>query len=128
MSDINLATLSLDELKEQARILGISLKGGFSEDTLREKIQAVLDGDSEPAPVKAAPKKKDTVTIVIAESDTDTQPVYVGLNCKSYRIKRGVEVEVPKGVADILAGAKRKVVRNNGEVREVQSYPFQIVG
>ena len=37
MSEINLYNLSIDELKEQARILGIAIRGNPSADTLRER-------------------------------------------------------------------------------------------
>ena len=43
MSDVNLYNLSLDELKEQARILGIAIRGNPSADTLREKIRNAVN-------------------------------------------------------------------------------------
>lgn len=128
MTDVNLLALSLDELKEQARILGVSLKGGMSEDTLRERIQAALDGDTEDKPKEVAkPKSKDVVTIMIAEDENDRQPVFVGVNGKSYRIKRGMEVEVPASVAEVLKNAKQSSYRN-GEWKTRPTYPFQILG
>ena len=48
---------------------------------------------------KAAPKK---VKIKLPLTRTEKNDVYVGLNGKGYLIKRGVEVEVPYGVAKIL--------------------------
>ena len=47
----------------------------------------------------AAPKK---VKIKLPLTRTEKDDVYVGLNGKTYLIKRGVEVEVPEGVAKIL--------------------------
>ena len=46
-----------------------------------------------------APKK---VKIKIPLTRTEKDDVYVCLNGKSYQIKRGEEVEVPAGVAEIL--------------------------
>ena len=43
MSEINLYNLSLDELKEQARILGIVVRGNPGADTLRENPQCRND-------------------------------------------------------------------------------------
>ena len=43
MSEINLYNLSIDELKEQARILGIAIRGNPSADTLREKIRQAVN-------------------------------------------------------------------------------------
>lgn len=53
------------------------------------------------APAKA-PKAEATVKIKIDLTRTEKDDVYVALNGKSYLIKRGVEVEVPVGVAEIL--------------------------
>ncbi len=45
------------------------------------------------------PKK---VKIKLPLTRTENEDVFVALNGKTYQIKRGVEVEVPKGVAEIL--------------------------
>ena len=42
------------------------------------------------------------VKIKLPLTRTESEDVYVALNGKSYQIKRGVEVEVPMGVAEIL--------------------------
>lgn len=49
---------------------------------------------------KAPVQKKVKIKLPLTRLESDD--VYVGLNGKSYLIKRGVEVEVPKGVAEIL--------------------------
>lgn len=46
-----------------------------------------------------APKK---VKIKLPLTRAESEDVFVALNGKTYQIKRGVEVEVPKGVAEIL--------------------------
>ena len=56
MSEINLYNLSLDELKEQARILGIVVRGNPGADTLREKIRNAVMIEP-PADQKQAPKE-----------------------------------------------------------------------
>ena len=43
MSEPNLYNLSMDELQEQARILGIVVRGNVSIDTLRTKIKAAVE-------------------------------------------------------------------------------------
>ena len=48
------------------------------------------------------PAKPKTVKIKLPLTRTEKDDVYVCLNGKSYLIKRGVEVEVPYGVAKIL--------------------------
>ena len=47
----------------------------------------------------AAPKK---VKIKLPLTRTEKDDVFVGLNGKTYLIKRGVEVEVPACVAEVL--------------------------
>ena len=42
------------------------------------------------------------VKVKLPLTRTERDDVYVGLNGKTYLIKRGVEVEVPEGVAKIL--------------------------
>ena len=63
MSDVNLYNLSLDELKEQARILGIVIRGNPSADTLRERIRSAVNiepAESEkPKDVDDSDRKKD---------------------------------------------------------------------
>lgn len=57
-------------------------------------------GETEAAtPVQAAPKM---VKIKLPLTRTERDDVFVGLNGKTYLIKRGVEVEVPEGVVEIL--------------------------
>lgn len=52
---------------------------------------------------KAAPTvEEERVTIRLPLSREERDDVYVGLNGKGYLIKRGVNVDVPAGVAEIL--------------------------
>lgn len=51
---------------------------------------------------RPAAKKVKKVKIKLPLSRTEKDDVFVGLNGKTYLIKRGVEVEVPEGVAKIL--------------------------
>lgn len=72
-------------------------------------------------------------TIIIQPSDTDNQPVFVGLNGKGFAIPRGIEVTVPIGVIDILSSAVKRVPVKDGTNRisgwkDAQMYPFSIVG
>lgn len=47
-------------------------------------------------------KKTKTVKVKLPLTRTEKDDVFVGLNGKTYLIKRGVEVAVPVGVAKIL--------------------------
>lgn len=126
MSEVNLNNLTLKELKEQARVLGIDLKGASSTDLIRERIYSVI-GEPADAPAKKPKAKKGWLTIVIAESEKDKQPVFVGVDGHSYRIRRGENVAVPPQVVEALKQAIQRIPQKDGTIREVPSYPFQIV-
>ena len=49
------------------------------------------------------------VRIKLPLTRTEKEDVFVGLNGKSYLIKRGVEVEVPVGVAKILERKEKRL-------------------
>ena len=52
--------------------------------------------------VETKTAKKKTVTINIPLTRHEKDDVFVGLNGNNFQIKRGVDVEVPVGVAEIL--------------------------
>lgn len=125
MSEVNLNELSLKELKEQAKILGVDLKGAASTDTIRDRIYSVL---GQPTEDKVEPKvKSGWVKILIAESETDKQPVFVGVDGNSFRIRRGEAVSVPQKVVNALKDAIQRIPQKDGTIREIPTYPFQIV-
>jgi len=131
MSEPNLYNLSMDELQEQARILGIVVRGNVSIDTLRTKIKAAVE--IQPTAAEASRqdedlgRKKDWVTIVIAEDEQDTQPAFVGVNGRSYRIRRGEPVAVPPEVVAVLNDAQQVVVNaKTGQSKKIPTYPFRV--
>ena len=54
------------------------------------------------AETKATVAKEKTVKIRLPLSRTEKDDVPVGVNGKTYLIKRGVDVEVPESVAEVL--------------------------
>jgi len=130
MSEVD--TLTSEELREQAKIMGISLRGNPSDETLREKLRAALGEDITPSVDEAKSKAKgnDWVTITIHEDPNNKQPVFVGVNGKSYRIKRGVPVSVPRAVVENLNDAVRveyyQDEDRNRIARKVPAYPFSV--
>ncbi|MFI3270825.1 MAG: hypothetical protein R3Y11_01805 [Pseudomonadota bacterium] len=67
----------------------------------------------------------------------EAAPVRVGVNGREYVIKRDVEVDVPKGVVNVLRRAKEKVGtmvdnaqtgRRHMEFRDKNRFSFQILG
>lgn len=131
MSEVNLYNLSMDQLKEQARILGIVIKGNPSADTLRERIRKAVEieppADTKQAAAEPPERKKDWVTIVISEDEQDQQPAFVGVQGKSYRIRRGEPVAVPPEVVAVLKNAMQLIVNpKDGSTKKVPTYPFRI--
>jgi len=130
MSEVNLYNLSLDQLKEQARILGIVIKGNPSAETLRTRIKAAVE--IEPPSNQKVKKeedpgrKKDWITVVIDQDEKDQAPVFVGVNGKSYYIRRGEPVPVPPPVVEVLTNAKQVIMNQDGSSRIVPTYPFRI--
>ena len=133
MSEVNLYNLSVEELKEQARILGIVIRGNPSADTLRDRIRAAVNIEPaegfEPRAEEAPDRKKDWKTVVISEDERDQQPVFVGVNGKSYWIRRGEPVRVPPEVVNVLHDAKQAVWNGkDGVTKMVPTYPFRVEG
>jgi len=131
MSDINLYNLSLEELKEQARILGIVIRGNPSADTLREKIRQAVNiepaADAKPVAEEDLDRKKDWITVVIAEDENDQHPVFVGVNGKNHWIRRGEPVPVPPEVVTVLQDAIQVGMDSKGNATTRPTYPFSIV-
>lgn len=136
MSELNIDALTLEELKEQAKILGVAHASNIGADALRAKLKEALgesDGtrtESKPeaAPVHRSEKGQKRITILIPESEVDTQPVQVYVNGRSYIMKRGEEVEVPESVVEVLNNAKQMVYNpKTMKGREVLAYPYQTI-
>lgn len=67
------------------------------------------------------------LTIHPGEGENGRDPVFVGLNGTHYQVPRGVPVNVPSELIEILDNAKPMVYENNGgtaHVREVQRFGY----
>lgn len=126
MSELN--TMNLTELKEQADVLEIKYASNIGEAALRAKIADVLGESSVEDDEYEIVGPENSKTIVIAIDGKDKQPVFVGVNGRVFRMKRGVEVTVPQTVIEALTNAVQ-VLRDpeTGEDQRVMSYPFSIV-
>lgn len=81
----------------------------------------------------------DRVKIRITKTDDNrgSEDVFVGVNGAGFLIKRGVAVDVPRAVVEVLRNAVTKklqeIVNDNGdhtgafEYIDVQSYPFEVL-
>ena len=82
--------------------------------------QAVAAEKAETIAKAATPKK---VKVKLPLTRTEKDDVFVGLNGKTYLIKRGVEVEVPYGVAKILE-RREKMLSIAMEYEEAAAAPL----
>jgi len=140
MTQTEIEQASRDELLAYAKdVKGLDLPKQIRTETLRNKLLGTEASsvDVEENTQDAAPQKEKRVKIIIQQSDTDGQDVFVGVNGRPYLIQRGEEVEVPEHIVEVLRNAKRTVHttvvdRQTGETslesREVLAYPFSIVG
>lgn len=73
--------------------------------------------------------EEERVTIRLPLSREERDDVYVGLNGKSYLIKRGVNVDVPAGVAEILRRREEmlEIALAYEDQLEKRSYPGEQV-
>lgn len=131
MSEVNLYNLNLEELKEQARILGIVVKGNPSADTLRDRIRKAVNIEPAEKPESAdadeeADRKKNWVKVFINEDEADQRPVFVGVNGKNFWIRRGEHVLVPPEVATVLGDAKQVITDAKGKQTIKHTYPFSV--
>lgn len=60
-----------------------------------------------PTPEAATPEKEKMVTIILPLTREETGDVYFSVNDRSWLIKRGVAVEVPECVAEVIRNQER---------------------
>lgn len=71
-----------------------------------QKTELVSEGAQKTEPKKTEPKKTERILIPI--DDDHREPVFVGINGKTYLIKRGEEIDVPREVAEVLRNANEQ--------------------
>ena len=72
-------------------------------DALREQMEKAAEASVEAvAPVVAEAPKEKMVKIRIPRTKKEEEDVFVSVNLRTWLIKRGVEVEVPECVAEVL--------------------------
>lgn len=141
---IDIDGLSREELKQQAQILEISLKGNPSDDTIRDRIREKLgqkpagetpkepeqeDDDDESAD-KTAPASgtKRRFKIKIHKDGKDKQPVPLSCNGKVVRVRRGETVTISQGHYNSLVRAVQHIHDHEiGEMVEVPAYPHTVI-
>lgn len=80
------------------------------ENVKEENAQEIAEAEKK----EITPAKEETETIYLFEDDEKySAPLFVGVNGRFYRVKRGVDVEVPKSVSEIIKNslAQKKVAK-----------------
>ena len=92
---------------------------------LREQLEAAKVHHAEPdmQAAEAAPAGPKMVRIKLPLTRTEKDDVFVGLNGKTYLIKRGVPVDVPEGVAKVLE-RREKMLSIAMEYEEAAAAPL----
>jgi len=130
---IDLTAANKDELREYARNeLGINLPSNATEETLRERILAHLNGPAGTKPAASPKSKTAVINIHKTQGKLGRHDVFVSVNNRDYLIKRGVDVEVPLEVVHVLENAVEDVYEFDEEKRDIvkreaHAYPFTVV-
>ena len=68
---------------------------------------------------EAQVKKPDTVTIRLPKENRGEENfIIVSVNCKNYKIMKGVDVEVPVSVAEVIRNSEIAIEEANGYMDE----------
>ena len=70
------------------------------------------------APKAAKPKEEEKILYIVPHVDGEPDEIFVSVNMKTYQIKTGIEVELPRSVVEILKNSNRQVMiaRQNREL------------
>lgn len=73
------------------------------------------------AAVQAAPEKDTEVIRLFKDNQRYKTPVFVGVNGETYLIQRGVDVEVPAAVAEVLRHSEEMDNAANAKIEAAQA-------
>lgn len=69
-------------------------------------------------------KTRKTVTVNVPRASAgEPQEIFVGVNGKGYRVRRGMDVEVPAAVAEVLKRSWQAEISRDDYVLEKESKP-----
>lgn len=143
MNDINLATADKQELKTWAiNNIDLQLSMTMNEDTMRQRIidkchELQIEPPKAVVEEKRATKgkKQDYYTIIIAKTEKPggTEPAIVGVQGVLYSIPRGIPIDVPGSVVEVLKNGMQDIVTQDPETNEIHhedvpTYPYQVIG
>ena len=140
MSDLltpNYGDMDKNELRDLAISKGLTVSGSMGKDTLISLLmnhneEMPIKGNQVTSTVKETNDERVWIEIQKTAEAMGSDDVIVGVNFKTYQIKRGVPVAVPKPVAEVLKNAVRSIYKWNEQTQEkietqVPAYPFALV-
>lgn len=78
------------------------------------------------SPLKDYENKEEMVAIkLFRDNDKYTEPLFVGVNGKSYLIKRGETVMVPKSVAEVIENSENQLMYMSKVQKELESVQYK---
>lgn len=66
------------------------------------------------------PVKETVVIRLFKDADKYAEDVFVGINGKSYLLQRGVEIEVPMAVAEVLKNSEQQDLHTNAYLAKLE--------
>lgn len=127
MSDMNIDTLDAAELKKQLNALEVEYNPKANAETLRKKLKEALGSNEEEDELPKNEHKNSYVEIKFDKDEKNKQPVYFGLNGRSYRFLRGVWARCPRILLPTIENTKKDVWdEEEKKLDSIQPYPYQV--
>lgn len=125
--------LDMANLRKVAKVLGISAQRDWSKEDFVRAIK-VKQTSSETAvglvfDNSLAPKPGYSRIILHRDMTPGhkNSPVPAGINGRIFMLPRGVEIDIPTPLVEVLANARTTIMDETGKESVTQSYPFQIL-
>lgn len=123
----NIDTLNAAELKEQLEALEVEYNPKSNEQTLRKKLKEALGHKEITENSEGENQKSKFVEIKFDKDEKNKQPVYVGLNGRSYRFTRGLWAKCPRILLPTIENMEKTVLNEQTmELETIQSYSYQV--
>lgn len=123
---MNISDLTRDEIIEQLSSLEIEFSSKSATETLRKALAKEINGDDDQEEPAGKSGGK-FIEINFAKDKDDKQPVYVGVNGKSYRFKRGEWVKCPRHLLPTIENIQTSSMDDDTkEIITMPTYPYQV--
>ena len=94
-------------------------------EVLNEEVEVAEPVEEPKAPTKAkASKREEKVKIMVPYIEGEEPEITVGINGKFTKIRRGVEVEVPWYVAELLKNSNRQMMAALDQQKKFENQEF----